>query len=265
MRKNDFYRPRKKPTWRWLRPLLKLALWLFITGVLFILGSFVYYAKDLPSLSQLNERQINESTKIFDRTGKVILYDIHGEEKRTLVKLDQISPYLKNATLVAEDAEFYNHIGLDFKSIIRAAIYNFLGQKISQGGSTITQQFVKKAMLSDERTWSRKIKEAVLSLELERRYSKNEILSFYLNQIPYGSNAYGIEAAAQTFFGKTAKDLTLSEASLLAALPQAPSRLSPYGSHPEELKARQDYILDRMVKYNYVSADEAVAAKKETI
>jgi len=264
-RKNkSFCRRKIKTSWRSIKIILKSLIFLTILAIISGLGIFAFLAKDLPDPQKLNERQIIESTKIFDRTGKIILYDIHGEEKRTLVALDEISPYLKNATLVAEDAEFYNHIGLDFKSIIRAAIYNFLGQKISQGGSTITQQFVKKAMLSDERTWSRKIKEAVLSLELERRYSKNEILSFYLNQIPYGSNAYGIEAAAQTFFGKTAKDLTLSEASLLAALPQAPSRLSPYGSHPEELKARQDYILDRMVKYNYVSAEEAVAAKKET-
>lgn len=226
-------------------------------------GVFAFLAKDLPDPEKINERQIVESTKIFDRTGKIILYDIHGEEKRTVVKLDQISPYLKNATIVTEDANFYNHFGLDFKGILRAAIGIITGNRSAGGGSTITQQFIKKAILTDERTWSRKIKEAVLSLELERRYSKNEILGFYLNQIPYGSNAYGIEAAAQTFFNKTAEKLTLSEAALLAALPQAPSRLSPYGSHPEELKARQDYILDRMVKYNYVSAAEADAAKKE--
>jgi len=259
----SFRRRKQKNGWRLIKKLCRVLFFLILLAIMAGLGIFALLAKDLPDPQKLNERQIIESTKIFDRTGKIILYDIHGEEKRTLVTLDQVSPYLKNATIVAEDAEFYNHIGLDFKSIIRAAIYNLLGRKISQGGSTITQQFIKKAMLSDERTWSRKIKEAVLSLELERRYSKDEILGFYLNQIPYGSNAYGAEAAAQTFFGKTAKDLTLSEASLLAALPQAPSRLSPYGSHPEELKARQNYILDRMVKYNYISTAEATAAKEE--
>src|SRR3989338_5621061 len=265
MRKNDFYRPRKKPTWRWLRPLLKLALWLFITGVLFILGSFVYYAKALPSLSQLNERQINESTKIFDRTGKVILYDIHGEEKRTIVNSNQIPDNAKYAAVAAEDANFYNHIGVDPRGILRAALYDIIGRKISQGGSTITQQFIKKAVLSDDRTWARKIKELVLALELERRYSKNEILTLYLNQVPYGSNTYGIEAAAQTFFSKSAKDLTLAESAILAALPQAPSRLSPYGSHLDELKTRQEYILKRLTELGYISKPDADAAKKEPL
>lgn len=229
------------------------------------LAIFAYFAKDLPDPEKISQRQIIESTKIFDRTGQVLLYDIHGEEKRTVVAFDQISPYLKQATVVTEDADFYNHFGLDFRGILRAIIYNILGRKISQGGSTITQQFVKKSILSDERTWSRKIKEAVLALELERKYSKDQILTFYLNQIPYGSNAYGAEAAAQTFFGKSAKDLDLAESALLAALPQAPSRLSPFGSYPEELKARQEYILDRLVRYQYVSAKEAEAAKKEQL
>jgi len=269
---NKFFRKNKLFRWRRARlnrrsinSLLGDLLFLAPLALVFGLGIFIFLAKDLPDPQKLNERQIIESTKIFDRTGKIILYDIHGEEKRTIVKLDQISPYLKNATIVTEDANFYNHFGLDFRGIARAALGIITGNRSAGGGSTITQQFIKKAILTDERTWSRKIKEAVLSLELERRYSKDEILGFYLNQIPYGSNAYGTEAAAQTFFGKTAKELTLSEAALLAALPQAPSRLSPYGSHPEELKARQDYILDRMVKYNYVSEEEADAAKKETI
>lgn len=263
-RKNKSCRRYKaKISWRPIKIILKSLFLLIILAIISGLGIFAFLAKDLPDPQKLNERQVIESTKIFDRTGKTILYDIHGEEKRTTVTLDQVSPYLKNATIVTEDVNFYNHFGLDFKGITRAALGVITGNRSAGGGSTITQQFVKNAMLTNERSYIRKIKEAVLSLELERRYSKDEILSFYLNQIPYGSNAYGVEAAAQTFFGKTAKDLTLSEAALLAALPQAPSRLSPYGSHPEELKARQDYILDRMVKYNYVSAEEADTAKKE--
>jgi len=259
----SFRRHKTKAIWRPIKIVLKSILVLFILALVSGLGIFAFLAKDLPDPQKLNERQVIESTKIFDRTGKTILYDIHGEEKRTTVTLDQISPYLKDATIVTEDINFYNHFGLDFKGITRAIIGVITGNRSAGGGSTITQQFIKNAMLTNERSYVRKIKEAVLSLELERRYSKNEILSFYLNQIPYGSNAYGVEAAAQTFFGKTAKDLTLGEAALLAALPQAPSRLSPYGSHPEELKARQDYILDRMVKYNYIAASEADAAKKE--
>lgn len=235
-----------------------------IVAIIF-LSVFIYYAKDLPSTDKIYDRQITESTKIYDRTGKVLLYDIHGEEKRTIVNLDQISPYLKQATIVTEDAEFYNHIGINLRAIARAVWADLTGSSLSQGGSTITQQFIKKSFLTDDKKFSRKIKEAVLALELERRYSKDEILNLYLNQIPYGSNAYGIEAASQTFFNKSAKDLTLAESALLAALPQAPSRLSPYGSHPEELKARQEYVLDRMVKYNYVSKDQAEQAKKEPL
>ncbi|TSC52141.1 MAG: 1A family penicillin-binding protein, partial [Parcubacteria group bacterium LiPW_39] len=276
MRKSVFYHQRKKPRpvrgatsngarrrgWRFL---LKFLLAMAGLAIFSALAVFTYFAKDLPDPEKISQRQIVESSKIYDRTGQVLLYDIHGEEKRTVVGFEQISPYLKQATVVTEDANFYNHFGLDFKGILRAMVYNILGRKISQGGSTITQQFVKKSILSDERTWSRKIKEAVLALELERKYSKDEILSFYLNQIPYGSNAYGIEAAAQTFFDKPAENLDLAESAILAALPNAPSRLSPFGSRPEELKARQEYILDRMVQFNYISQEEAASAKEEKL
>jgi len=161
---------------------------------------------------------------------------------------------------------FYHHIGLDWKGITRAFIANFRGKKIAQGGSTITQQFIKNAYLGgpqSERTYTRKIKEAILSLLLERKYSKDKILGFYLNQVPYGSNAYGIEAASQTFFNKTSKDLTLGEATLLSSLPKAPSYYSPYGSHPKELKERQEYILDRMVKFGYITEEQAKEGKQE--
>ncbi|MBU3901306.1 PBP1A family penicillin-binding protein [Patescibacteria group bacterium] len=260
-----FYHSHKRRFVHWWRPLLKLAAWLFVGSAIFTLAAWLYFAQDLPSAAKINERQITESTKIFDRTGQILLYDIHGEEKRTVIPSDQIPNAVKQAAVAAEDANFYQHFGLDWRGILRAAIYNVLGRKISQGGSTITQQFIKKAVLTDERTWSRKIKEAVLAIELERRYSKDEILTLYLNQVPYGSNAYGVEAAAQTFFGKQAKDLTLAESSLLAALPQAPSRLSPYGSHPEELKARQEYILDRLVAAKNITPEEAATAKKEKL
>ena len=272
MTRSVFYSPKKrnKPlpknrVFGFLKVAAKLIAILFLFSILGGVAVFAYFAKDLPDPQKISERQINESTKIFDRTGTILLYDIHGEEKRTIVPIDQISKYLKEATVAVEDATFYNHFGLDFKGIARAAWGVITGNRSAGGGSTITQQFVKKSMLSDERTWSRKIKEAVLALELERKYSKDEILSFYLNQIPYGSNAYGIEAASQTFFGKPAKDLTPAESAVLAALPNAPSRLSPYGSHPEELKARQEYILDRMVQQGYISQEEAAAAKSEKL
>lgn len=243
----------------------KIALWLFLLLIVGGVGIFVYFAKDLPDPTKISQRQITESTKILDRTGQIILYDIHGEEKRTVVPFEQISPYVKEATIAIEDDNFYHHFGLDFKSIVRATLYNLIGRKISQGGSTITQQFIKSSILTSEKTFSRKIKEAVLALELETKYSKDEILGFYLNQVPYGSNAYGIEAAAQTFFSKPNRDLTLAESTLLAAFIKAPSYYSPYGSHPEELKSRQEYILDRMARLNYITPAEAETAKKEKL
>ena len=245
--------------------MIKIAVWL---GVFVLLGGilvFAYFAKDLPDPTKIDKINIAESTKIMDRTGEVVLYDIHGEERRTVVPFDQISQYAKDATVAVEDNNFYNHFGIDLKGIVRAAVYNMIGREISQGGSTITQQFIKKSMLSDERTFTRKIKEAILSVGLETKYSKEEILGFYLNQIPYGSNAYGIEEASKTFFNKSAKDLTLAESALLASLPQAPSFYSPYGSHPEELKARQEYVLNRMNHLGYISQKEAEAAKEEKL
>jgi len=250
---------------RKFKKIVNLFFYLLLAGVLFCAALFVYFAKDLPDPSQISQRQITQSTKIYDRTGTVLLYDVHGEEKRTVVPLDQISKNLQNATVATEDANFYHHIGLDFKGIARAIWGVLTGNRSAGGGSTITQQFIKKSMLTDTRSYSRKIKEWILSLELEAKYSKDEILGFYLNQIPYGSNAYGAEAAAQTFFGKPAKDLDLAESALLAALPQAPSYYSPYGSHPEEMKARQEYVLDRMAHLGYASQAEADAAKKETL
>ena len=242
-----------------------IFIWLFILFLLITIGSFVYLAKDLPSAESLTERHLTESTKIYDRTGKIILYDVHGEEKRTVIPFTEIPQYLKNATIVTEDANFYHHFGLDFKGIIRAFLADLKGQQVSQGGSTITQQFIKNAILTSERTLGRKIKEAILAIEMEIKYSKDEILNFYLNQVPYGSNAYGVEAAAQTFFNKNAKDLTLGECAILAALTRATTYYSPYGSHLEELKARQEYILDRMNKLGYITEEQSMNAKKEKI
>lgn len=265
MKHSIFFRRHQKNIKGRLRALFKLALALLAGGLILALAAFIYFAKDLPSTEKINERQITQSTKIYDRTGKILLYDIHGEEKRTIVPLNEIAPSLIRATIATEDANFYNHFGLDFKGIARAVWGVITNNRSAGGGSTITQQFIKKSFFTDERSYLRKIKEWILAIELERRYSKDEILALYLNQVPYGSNAYGIEAAAQTFFNKQAKDLTLAESALLAALPQAPSRLSPYGSHPEELKGRQEYVLNQMVKNNYISQAEADTAKKEEL
>ncbi len=245
---------------RW-KLLGKIFLALFIAFLLFIVGVFLFYAKDLPSPGKINRRVIAESTKIFDRTGNHLLYEIHGEEKRTLIPFDQMPDSIKYATIVLEDQDFYFHRGIKFSSIIRAALKDFFKRGVVQGGSTITQQFIKNSILTPERTISRKIKEVILAIELEIKFSKNEILGMYLNEIPYGSNAYGIEAAAQTFFGKPARELGLDEAALLAALPKAPTYYSPYGSHVEELKIRQEGALNKMAELGYISreqADEAI-------
>lgn len=246
---------------KWWRRVLKFFLWCGVAGLLFAIGVFAYYAKDLPSPGKLNKRQVVESTKIYDRTGEHLLYEIHGEEKRTSIPLKDMSEIVRAATIAAEDQTFYQHYGVQFKAIARAAIYDLLGRKVSQGGSTITQQLIKNTVLTPERTFTRKVKEVILSVELEQRFSKDEILEMYLNEIPYGSNAYGIQAAAQTFFGKDAKDLKLAESALLASLPKAPTYYSPYGSHIDELKGRQEYILDQMARMGYISADQAQSAK----
>ncbi len=248
--------------------IIKFIVFCLVMAVLGGIAVSAYLAKDLPDPTKIDQRQIVESTKIYDRTGQVVLYDIHGEERRTVVPFAEIPQFAKEATIVIEDDNFYHHFGLDWKGILRAAWANLTRKKIAQGGSTITQQFIKNAYLGgpqSARTYTRKIKEVILALLLERKYSKDEILGSYLNQVPYGSNAYGIEAASQTFFNKSAKELTLAEAVLLAALPKAPSYYSPYGSHPEELIARKEYILERMIKFGYITEEEAAQAKEEEL
>ncbi len=247
---------------------LKFISFIILIAIFIGIGVFAYFAKDLPDPSKIDQHQIAQSTKIYDRTGEIILYDIHGEEKRTVIPFKQIPESVKGATIVVEDDNFYHHIGLDWKGILRAAWANLTRQKISQGGSTITQQYIKNAYLGGpqaERSYPRKIKEAILSLMMERKYTKDEILGFYLNQVPYGSNAYGIEAASQTFFNKPTQELNLAESALLAALPKAPSYYSPYGSHPDKLKQRQEFILDRMAKFGYINQEQAEQAKQEKI
>jgi len=240
----------------------------FILISLIGIGVFAYFVKDLPDPTKIDQRQVIQSTKIYDRTGQTILYDIHGEEKRTIIPFEQIPQYIKDATIIIEDDNFYHHIGIDWKGILRAILANFRGKKIAQGGSTITQQFIKNAYLGGpgaERTYTRKIKEAILALIMERKYSKDEILNSYLNQVPYGSNAYGIEAASQTFFNKSASELELAEIALLAALPQSPSYYSPYGSHLDELENRKNFILDKMISFGYITEEQANQAKEEKL
>lgn len=243
----------------------KVFLALFVLGILSVAGVFAWFAKDLPSPGKLNDRVIVQSTKIYDRTGEHLLYEVHGEEKRTEISFSDMPETVRYATIALEDQNFYTNPGIEIKGIMRAALKDVLNMGAAQGGSTITQQLVKLSMLSTEKTITRKIKEVILALELEQKFSKDEILAMYLNEIPYGSNAYGIEAAAQTFFGKHANELSLDESALLASLPQAPSRYSPYGNHIEALKARQEYALDQMARLGYITQQQADEAKKADV
>ncbi|MCX6713205.1 MAG: transglycosylase domain-containing protein, partial [Candidatus Vogelbacteria bacterium] len=172
----------------------------------------------------------SQSTKVFDRTGKIQLYDMSGTVRRTQVSLAQISKYVKDGTIAIEDDKFYSHNGIEPTSMLRALFVDITSGSKKEGASTITQQVVKNTLLSNEKTWTRKIKEVVLALKLEKSMSKDQILELYLNEIPYGGMIYGVQEAATTFFGKEAKDLTLAESAYLAAIPQAPTTYSPYGN-----------------------------------
>lgn len=249
----------------WWKALLMVAFFGFLTAVLVVIGVFAYFIKDLPDPNKVNKRVVAESTKIYDRTGNHILYEIHGEERRTLISFEDMPQSVRWATIASEDQDFYSHYGIKFSSIARAAIKDFLHRGAAQGGSTITQQFVKNSILTSEKTITRKIKEVILSLEIEQKFSKDEILRMYLNEIPYGSNAYGIESAAQTFFAKPAKELSFDEAALLAVLPRATSFFSPYGSHTDRLKYNQEAVLDKMANLGYISKEEAEKYKAEDV
>lgn len=229
--------------------------------------ALAWISRDLPDPNALMNREVPLTTKIYDRTGTELLYDIHGEENRTLIQIKDLPSYVPHATVAIEDKNFYTHHGVDWAGLVRAVVKNiFRGQRI-KGTSTLTQQFVKNAILTNERSYERKMKELLLSLQMERAFTKDQILQLYLNEIPYGSNIYGIESAARGYFGKPAKDLTLDEAALLAALPQAPDLYSPYGTgsrgdNRDKLVGRQRYILDQMAEQGYIKKEEAEEAKK---
>lgn len=259
-----------RKNWRgWLRdlPWTKIGTWGFriaAAGVLLIAFLFIYYSRALPDPNRLLGRDVPESTKIYARDGS-LLYEVHGEVKRTQVNLDQISPDLKNATIVAEDRDFYHHSGISITGLMRSAVVDIISGQKRQGGSTITQQFIKNAVLTNDKSFIRKLKEIILSIELEARFSKDEILKMYLNEIPYGRNAYGVEAAAQTYFGKDASNLTIAESAYLAALPQAPSYYNPSGPNFDALQARQQYILTQMKDLGYINDDQLKKATEEDV
>ncbi len=244
---------------------LKYLSFIIVTFCIFLLFLFFYYTWGLPRPEKFTEIPFIQSTKIYDRTGKVLLYDIYGEEKREVVPFDKISNNLKKAILTSEDERFYQHGGVDLKSILRSILVDLKLKSAKEGASTITQQLIRSVYLTNQKTLSRKIREVVLSVELEKRYSKDQIFDWYLNKVPFGQNAYGAEAASQTYFNKPASDLSLAQAAVLAALLPAPSYYSPYGSHRNELLDRKNYILGRMKELGYINEQQLKEAKQENI
>lgn len=233
-----------------------LILSIFLLGYLIIL-------KDLPSPNRLITRDRIVSTKIYDRKGR-LLYKIYRNQNRTLVELEDIPISLIQATVAIEDSEFYRHYGFSFRGITRSFLKNLFAGKL-EGGSTITQQLVKNALLTPERTLRRKIKELVLALQVEMVFPKDEILQMYLNEVGYGGAAYGAEEAAWMYFGKSVRDLSLAESAALAGLPASPTTYSPFGAHPDLAKVRQWQVLRRMVENRFITPEQAEEAKAEEL
>lgn len=251
---------RKKMSWKKVG---RCTLWGLGVFLLLIAIIFAVFSKDLPTPAKIAARTATQSTKIYDRTGEILLYET-GEEKRTIIDGDQMSDYLRQATVSVEDENFYSHPGFDIKGLA-AALWEKITdrRRTTRGASTITQQYIKNALLDSNRTITRKIKELILSIELEFMYDKEEILTMYLNEIPYGGNTAGAEAAARMYYGIPASDLSLAQSATLAAIPQAPTYYSPYGTHTDNLVARRNYVLNKMVEVGYITQEEADTAKEE--
>ena len=240
------------------------AVLLWCAGLfLLLVGGAIIWAATLPApdLSSIETRRVDQSLKLYDRTGTVLLYDLNNSTQRTIVPLNQISTNVQDATLAIENPYFYHDIGIEPTAILRAIWVDITSGGLSQGGSTLTQQVVKNTILNNDKTFTRKLKEWVLALKLTRTLSKDKILELYLNQAPYGGNLYGVEAASETFFNKHASDDSIAEAAYLAAMLPAPTYYSPYGTHKAALDARKNIVLDKMYQYGYITADQEANAK----
>lgn len=219
----------------------------------------------MPDLHSFSSRKKTESTKIYDRTGEILLYDAGINARKTVVPLNEISSNIQNATIAIEDSNFYKNIGIEPLSILRAVLADVTSGEYQQGASTITQQVVKNSLLTQDKTITRKIKEWVIAIKLTNAISKEEILETYLNETPYGGTIYGVEEASRSFFGKSAKDVSLGEASYLAAIVQRPTYYSPYGLHREELDKRRKLVLNRMQELGMIDSSEYEKALAEKV
>ncbi|HQU07731.1 MAG TPA: transglycosylase domain-containing protein [Candidatus Paceibacterota bacterium] len=250
------------------RPRPFLVAFIFVTSFVLVVagaGALWIAFTPTPDIATFSNREVTQSTKIYDRTGKILLYDYGRDVKRSVVPLSAISPYIQKATIAIEDSSFYSHGGVRFSSILRAMFTDLLGGSFAQGGSTITQQVVKNALLTNQKSISRKVHEWILSIKLEQRYSKDQILQAYLNEMPYGGTLYGVQAASEAFFGKSAENVDLAQAAYLAALLQAPSLYSPYGNNRAALDDRKNLVLSRMKDLGFIDQSQYTQAQQEQV
>src|SRR3989338_8571678 len=245
------------------KKLIHMTVGLGVAGFLFSVVLFAWANHNLPDPDKLNDRRVAQSTKIYDRTGEHLLYEIFAEQKRTLVELEEVPKPLINGVVATEDTAFYEHRGIRPLSIARSVVFGLFGSsRVGGGASTLTQQLVKNAILTNEQTLTRKAKEIILSVRLEQKYTKEQILKIYFNEITYGSTNYGVEAASQSYFGKHVSDLNLQESATLAGLPKAPTR---YLNNPDALTERRNFVLRRMFEEGYISEEEKNAAQAEPL
>src|SRR3989344_201004 len=240
----------------------RLAFFSLIGFFIFAFIAFFWFSRDLPTPGKLSASNFSQSTRIFDRNG-ILLYDIYRDENRTYITLDQIPKKLQEATIAIEDKDFYQNQGFSIIGYLRAFRNAILSRRIAGGGSTLTQQLVKNTLLSSEQTVARKIKEFILAIQVDRKYTKNQILELYLNATPYGGTTVGVEAAAERYFGKKAKDLDLTESVILAGLPQRPSYFSPYGQNQKAYIERSKQVSRRMQEDNYITRKQELDTIKK--
>ncbi|MBI2032612.1 MAG: penicillin-binding protein [Candidatus Levybacteria bacterium] len=237
--------------------LSRYALVGLIGGIILMFVLFLWYSRDLPEPGKLANAQLGNSTRIYDRKG-ILLYSVYQEQNRIYVKLSDTPKVLQQATIAIEDKDFYENQGFSIMGYIRVAKDVVLLRGLS-GGSTITQQLVKNVLLTSERSLPRKIKELILAIQVDRVYSKDEILEMYLNDVPYGGTAIGVEAASETYFGKKAKELDLAESAFLAGLPQSPSVYSPFSGN-KYYEVRTEAVLKQMVEEKYITKEQSKKA-----
>ena len=247
----------------WLKVIVIVSGLLFVASASAVAGTIFAFSRNLPSLDELERNTLAQTTTIFDRDGKVIA-ELHGQQNRYVVKSGQIPDLMKYATVAKEDERFYQHHGIDFQGLARAMAANVEAGSIVQGGSTITEQYVKNTYLTFDRTMKRKIDEAILSWQLEDEWTKDRIITAYLNTVYYGEGAYGVQAAARTFFDKDVSDLTLPQIALLAALPKSPNEFSPI-ANPTAARSQRNFVLERMQQQGYITDRQMVVGKKSKL